>query len=715
MSFFQCIPHSWICDGKLDCISKWDEDCHASIMYRMTLLRFTTSTGIVVLDKVENILRVEPAPVGTAGFVCPDTHFQCRSVDLCLPVYMRCNQVYDCEGREDEAGCQANTCPGFIRCKASSVCLHPSHVCDGVIQCPRLEDELFCKILCHDSCTCYGRSFFCDRKRRYPASFRHHVRYLLGDGSGLTLADVGNLTLLTFFSIADCNVTNIHRVLLPNLLHLDLTDNDISSLPSDSLHLLPNLRELILKKNLISFQFIDNSLRPVKKLQTLDLSEIPMTELNVSILKQFPSLVALNLSQNQIEHLTGGGFQALGRLKTIDLRGCQLRIFLPGLFAGLGQLHTVYTDNFRLCCSVNLPAGFNPSKCQAPADPTASCGRLISSKYFHIFLAASAAAGLVGNCACFTGHLRSIKRRGKESFYILVLQLNLADLLSGVYAAILVAADDRYRGQYALKDDLWRDSAGCTFAGVSFMIVNAMSTSALALCSLYCTDLVHVFRGRPSAVRWCVTAWCFCLTYALVPSLPQLSHWKFYRQSVLCLPLVLEWTTPAGHYMAAGIMFNFIMSLFIFMERVLQYLCAQNNKSIRDTKSNLRHRHNWYYRIELISLTHCLYCSIVAGVLIYSPADTIVNGITLMVLPVLFRSALSPLLYTLAVVMRRRKEQRRERLFRLLRLRIKDSNAAASADTADASQKAWEQFTSWIADGLLSPDVARSIAEHPAR
>nr|KAG5708620.1 hypothetical protein BaRGS_033041 [Batillaria attramentaria] len=59
----------------------------------------------------------------------------------CLPVYLRCNNVDDCPGREDEAGCDGYTCPGFYHCRASSVCVHVDHLCDGVFQCPQHDDE----------------------------------------------------------------------------------------------------------------------------------------------------------------------------------------------------------------------------------------------------------------------------------------------------------------------------------------------------------------------------------------------------------------------------------------------------------------------------------------------------------------------------------------------------------------------------------------------
>nr|KAG5686927.1 hypothetical protein BaRGS_018916 [Batillaria attramentaria] len=71
--------------------------------------------------------------------------------DICLPVYVRCNDVYDCPGHEDEADCDTYTCPGFYRCRASRVCVHRDHVCDGNYHCPQRDDELFCQLDCPDN------------------------------------------------------------------------------------------------------------------------------------------------------------------------------------------------------------------------------------------------------------------------------------------------------------------------------------------------------------------------------------------------------------------------------------------------------------------------------------------------------------------------------------------------------------------------------------
>ena len=135
----QCVKRSALCNGQRDCTHGTDEDqCFFDTVLKVRrppppgLVRFTplSSTGKDLLP-----FAISPLPDAretSNSSSCPETHFQCPGNGYCLPVYVRCNAVYDCPGREDEASCDSYSCPGFYRCHASRVCVHPSHVCELV-------------------------------------------------------------------------------------------------------------------------------------------------------------------------------------------------------------------------------------------------------------------------------------------------------------------------------------------------------------------------------------------------------------------------------------------------------------------------------------------------------------------------------------------------------------------------------------------------------
>ena len=161
---FQCILSSRVCDGYPHCKAGQDEqNCQTlnTLTEQISIDRFPPA--LVDLDE-GGYLRTYSDLVrswSNGQVQCPETHVECPGNNFCIPVYLRCNGVYDCPEHEDETGCDRHRCPGFYRCRGSTACLHPAHLCDGWAQCPQHDDELLCNLTCPNSCTCYGHAFFC--------------------------------------------------------------------------------------------------------------------------------------------------------------------------------------------------------------------------------------------------------------------------------------------------------------------------------------------------------------------------------------------------------------------------------------------------------------------------------------------------------------------------------------------------------------------------
>ena len=307
----QCIPSVHWCDGLIHCSNAAD-----TCRYEDQFMHIKTTNPFLV--ELNGVGSFTPHPLADAEigkpFTCPDSHFQCDALELCLPVYVRCNEVYDCPGLDDEMECgsESYTCPGFYRCRDSAVCLHVKYICDGIGQCPQLEDESLCDISCPSSCLCEGLAFTCSRA--FDTSEYPRLKYLEARGSRLALTDVTFNTMLVHLGLAECGVLSIMKINLPNLHSLDLRDNYISRVLSDSLFHVPNLKRLLLGGNPVESFFQNDDRIEVSELDMsrmsmtsfhnggcfqvleLDVSRTSMTFVHNNLSAMFPNVRILNLS-----------------------------------------------------------------------------------------------------------------------------------------------------------------------------------------------------------------------------------------------------------------------------------------------------------------------------------------------------------------------------------------------------------------------------------
>ena len=707
----QCIAPEQFCDGKTDCYDGSDEICVKNRKY----LELTTMPAAVLNVDDTGMFSFSQM---TDSDECPVTHFQC-SQGYCLPIYLRCNGMDDCPNREDEASCERYTCSGFYRCRGSKVCLHADHVCDGVSQCPQCDDELLCeKLTCPDVCHCQGLAFVCTAN--FSASSYPALRYLDASGSGMAASDLAHNLFLIYLRLSDCRIKTQPTLELPNLRHLDLSENELTHIYMEYFDSVKNLRVLVLSGNPLSS--IIKTVLPgpgTLMLETINLSGIIVDVFNGSALAGCPNLKTFNISRSKLTTIDDEGFKSTPLLENLDVSGSPLKDFPSDLLKHLAYLKVVHADNYKLCCEAMLPKDFNLDNCHAKQDLVASCEDLLKSNVYRAFLWIFALLSIVGNVGSFVARLYlSNNGVGLGSFNIFVTNLSIADFFMGVYLAIVGVADQIYRGKYLWYGDQWKKSTVCKIAG--FLSLMSSEVSAFIIC-LITLDRFLVLRfplsslhfSRSSSLIACAIIWAIGIALATVPLLPMVSRWEFYSQTGICIPLPFTSSESfQGYHYSFSVMIilNFVLFLLIAVGQAIIYWSVRSN-SISSSKKTGSRDATIARRLTTIVVSDFL-CWFPIGLLgVLASTGTPIPGelnvaVAVFVLP--FNSALNPFLYTFNVLMEKRQKAQEEYLLKRLESRMYTeqtrTDAALTASLPVNRSTAMELIKTWLNERVLTKE-----------
>ena len=391
---------------------------------------------------------------------------------------------------------------------------------------------------------------------------------------------------------------------LTKLLVLHLDNNIISVIHPRSLSDLQQMSVLRLDNNRI--KTLDNrSFYYLQQMKSLNLSYNLLEEINFDLFERNNGMIYLNLRDNKISnifrsrdtlgklrylslennrigYISAGTFESLPNLRTLNL---QRNDFMPhkDLFNGLGLLRTLYVDSFTICCF--RPVSVRPENCLSPSDIFSSCTNMIEEGFLHIFIWFTASLSIYGNIKSLTYRVRS-RSLSQESRDILTANLNLSDLLMGIYLIIIAYEDLRTRGAYGEHHNNWLKSLQCKVAGTIMTMSCQMST----LCIFGITiDRFVIFRypfsdkrkARKIAVIAIIVMWIFSITSSLLPELYD-SYFgnDFYGRSSVCISLPLTRTTLT--YDA----WEYSFALFIVLNLVIYSLIVAGQVAIyRQIKS----------------------------------------------------------------------------------------------------------------------------------
>ncbi len=392
-------------------------------------------------------------------FKCPNFY--------CIPFAYVCDGKWDCPHGHDDSSiflCQKHKlCTHFFKCRNSSVCIHPGDVCDNTCDCPQGDDELLCSLqerTCLSVCSCLTYAISCTN----AASKQLLLSKLsLFEVIFLSFCDPINMT----------NDLNWKSLIIVELLRVKL------SLPCQ---MLDSANSLIL----LGFRFNEiDDLSPDCFAKTKSLIKIQITnnlisKIEPNLFVNVSSLTFLNLSNNPIYVLDVSMLSELKKLRFLSI------LNLTDIQNSLDELHFlnlgyIEVSNYQLCCLSQ-----DEVQCSATVPWYSSCSNLLGSLSSQVILWVVTVAVSVFNCIHLILQYRTYKLKIDKTFAYgsVVSAISLSDIQIIVPFLSILIANEYFKGQFVLFEEVWRSSPPCYITFGSFLIFNFFSPLLISFYSI---------------------------------------------------------------------------------------------------------------------------------------------------------------------------------------------------------------------------------------
>nr|KAG5698740.1 hypothetical protein BaRGS_008514 [Batillaria attramentaria] len=272
--------------------------------------------------------------------------------------------------------------------------------------------------------------------------------------------------------------------------------------------------------------------------------------------------------------------------------------------------------------------------------------------FYRVCLWIFSLLAMLGNMGVLVYRLCLEAEGSSLAFRVLVANLCGSDFLMGVYLMMIGSADDFY-------------------SEVSAFMICIITLDRLLV--LWFPLKRHLHLTWRSALVACSAAWLTGIVLAVVPLLPA-TGWEFYSQTGICLPLPVTRLQFPGKQYAFGtfIVLNFVLFLLIGIGQVFIY------RAVRSTpladRTNRRQQDMAIARRLLLIVFSDFCCWFPVGVMgLLASQDTPIPGevnvaAAIFVLPL--NSAINPFLYTLNMLLERRRKRKTEELLQTMMGRL---------------------------------------------
>ena len=475
-------------------------------------------------------------------------------------------------------------------------------MCNNNIDCPDGDDERYCHFTCPPMCVCSGSVLRCPGPFVGNEVFGSLTRKLDLSSSNLTLltdTSFHALHMLAVLIMSNCSISNFLWNVweLKNLIHFDLSHNNLTNIARDTFRGLHNLRYFDLSSNIYLTTIEIGAFGGLQQLKELRLDYTGIATLTPSLFLHLENLIYLNMSFSKLLYIEDGTFVKQTSLKILDLHKTKLKEFGKHIFDGLSDLQYLRTGIFTLCCPLVRPSSVDHANCIAPKDDFSSCEDLMQNGVLRVFVWILGMSALIGNICIITYRLCFDKSPLSKGCGYFILNLGFSDFFMGVYMTFVGGADMLYRGKYLWYGNTWMRSPWCKTAGFLSTLSSEASTMFICLVTLDRFLAIkfpfgQVRFNQRSYIGSCVFAWLLAILMALVPLLPVTSYWDLYGRNSVCLALPLSRDrTPGWEYSTSiFIGFNLLAFTFIAAAQVFIYKAMRGVSIVRDKKRLARER-----------------------------------------------------------------------------------------------------------------------------
>ena len=597
-------------------------------------------------------------------FECPGM-FKCTN-SYCIPNRKVCDGIQDCPQNDDEISCEFHKCPGKFHCKGETYCIDQAEVCDGIVHCKKYQDdEKLCNLLtCPAGCNCNGQvvdchSYISSTLPELPKS----IRGLFLTNSGLKLGSITfkGLSLLGVLDLSNNNIGSIPNNTFSdqeNLFELNLSYNKLRMLNRGMFHGLKTLRTLHLRKNPIesvgAYAFDGLSL-----ISLLNLSNLAITKIEDDSFSYSNNITMLDVSHNRMMSLTQNTFKGLNRLKSLDISGNEIINLHDASFTKLA-IDNLQTDGFRFCCYAK-----HVDNCSPKGDEFSSCEDLMANPTLQITIWLLGVLAFVGNSVVIIW--RCIKEYNKVPSMIII-HLGISDLLMGVYLLIIASADVMYRGKYILYADTWKSSVLCKFAGFISMLSSEMSVYCLVLITIdRLIGIVFALKvkriGMKLVLILLVAGWLIFGVLSVLPIVDISYFGNDYIQNGICLLFNFTHGKTNGWEYATAIFlcFNLAAFIFIFIGYLIIFMTIRSTHEAAGRKDSSEAALARKFALVVASDFLCWMPLILTGIISLGGGKIppqVSAWMAVFILPI--NSALNPILYSLSAYLQDRKRQKKK-------------------------------------------------------